>query len=378
MSLSEAEAWAERCRGENGTSFSHASVDKVEVVEGDQPKLASSRAYSVALAPHLIYSRANLISTVISARIHNQLEFQAVGSWFVLDSTGHGTSLVKVPGGREDVFADTTLDLKSKRSLMKFLRFVADYEEKREIWEDEKDTPFPMFLKSKFGLPQASLAPILALTMSENAPSQTSTELALSRIAQHARSIGTFGPGFGAVLPKWGGLAEIAQVACRACAVGGGVYVLGKRTVSLARQEGDYPIVLELDGGDKVTSKWIASSSVKSMGLQIDSPSDAGFQKVSKNISVVSSSPTKLFPPTSEGGVTPAGAVVVIPAPNDEEPPVYTFAHTSEAGECPAGQSELQRFPSTLLSAHAMMIKQNEYTYLHWPNSIDDTQSLTT
>ena len=37
-----------------------------------------------------------------------------------------------------------------------------------------------------------------------------------------------FDPGFGSVISKWSGLVEIAQVACRAGAVGGGVYVLNK------------------------------------------------------------------------------------------------------------------------------------------------------
>lgn len=311
-----------------------ATVDE----ESEHAKLASSRAYSLALAPHLVYSRSNLISTVVSARIHSQLEFQAVGSWFVLD--GEAGSLIKVPGGREDVFADTTLDLKSKRSLMKFLRFVADYEEKGDVWEDEKDTPFPDFLQRKFGLPLASLGPILALTMSTSSPAETPTELALSRIARHARSIGAFGPGFGAVLPKWGGLAEIAQVACRACAVGGGVYVLGKKVENVAHQEGEHPISLQLEGEDKVTTKWLVSSDRSSLGVEARAPDPNAITTLCKSISIVSAPLAKLFPPTSEGGVTPAGAVVVLPSSRANEPPVHIFAHTSEASECPTGQCE--------------------------------------
>lgn len=285
---------------------------------------------------------------------------------------------MKVPGGREDVFGDTTLNLKSKRSLMKFLRFVADYEGKREIWEDERDTPFPTFLEHKFGLPHSSLGPILALTMSEHPPSITSTEYALFRIARHARSIGTFGPGFGAVLPKWGGLAELSQVACRACAVGGGVYVLGKTvSANTAHASDDTPIALELDGGENIKTRWLVGSKSSHMGREVQQPVDNNSRPTSESISIVSSSLAELFPPTSEGGVTPAGATVVLPAASDDEPPVYTFAHTAEAGECPSGQCE-SAFPPFASSAIAMMIKLYEYTYLHWPKSIDDKQSLTT
>lgn len=214
------------------------------------------------------------------------------------------------------------------------------------MWQDEKSTPFPEFLQSRFGLPPAALGPILALTMSGNTPSETPTEAALSSIARHARSIGTFGPGFAAVLPKWGGLAEITQVACRACAVGGGVYVLGKKIKSLTPQQGDLPLNLELDEGEKITSTWLATSAHASHS---DDSAASSSATISKSISIVSSSMPQLFPPTSEGGVTPAGAVVVVPGTGDSEPPVHILAHTTEAGECPSGQCECK--PSCFLFA---------------------------
>lgn len=247
---------------------------------------------------------------------------------------------MKVPGGREDVFADTVLDLKSKRLLMKFLRFAAEYEEKTDVWEDDKETPFTAFLERKFGLPAASLEPVMSLTMSEKPPSETTTELALARIARHARSIGTFGPGFGAVIPKWGGLGEVAQVACRGCAVWGGVYVLSKNINSKSHREGEYPISLELSGAERATTKSLVSSKPPSSDRSSRELSEGSDSKASKSVSVVSSALSTLFPRTSEGGAIPAGAVVATPASSDAEPPVYIFAHSSDAGECPTGQCE--------------------------------------
>lgn len=344
MSLSEAEAWASRLFEDDATAtFSNALAIKKDA--DSDIKLASSRAYSIALAPHLIYAKSSLVSALVSSQCHNQLDFQAVGSWFLLDqaSEPHNSqnSPVRVPSSREDVFQDTTLGLKAKRSLMKFLRFVTSYEEQTETWHDSKEQPFPDFLEQKFGLPPSSHGSILALVMSGSSPASTTTEHALPRVSRHLRSIGIFGPGFGAVLPKWGGLAEIAQVACRAGAVGGGVYVLNKSISKVWSQPSNDTISLELDNGEKVTTSWLCGSTrdiakMTATNFNNQAPTDVR----SRSISVISSSLPSLLPPTSEGGVTPAGAVVVLPATNDNEPPVSIFVHTSDAGECPMNQSK--------------------------------------
>ena len=358
--------------------FSNASAVKRDT-DGER-KLASSRAYSVALAPHLIYAKSNLVPSLVSSRCHNQLEFQAVGSWFVsnqkFEAAASQGSLIRVPSSREDVFQDTALGLKAKRSLMKFLRFVAAYEDQPETWHDSKEQPFPAFLEQTFGLPSASHGPILALILSAKPPASTSTGDALPRIARHLRSIGVFGPGFGAVLPKWGGLAEIAQVACRAGAVGGGVYVLNK-TIRKVASDGNVTS-LELDDGEKITTSWLCGSATDlKKAAAIDEDDEVSYNVTSKSISVISSPLATLFPTTTEGGVTPVGAVVVKPADNDDEPPVNILVHTSDAGECPMNQSKSSRTssaPPCLCSDDPNRIQ----TYLHCLNCIDDKQSLTT
>lgn len=259
-----------------------------------------------------------------------------------------------MPSSREDVFQDKSLDLKAKRSLMKFLRFVSTYEEQTEVWQNRTAKPFGVFLEQNFGLPDASHEPILALTMSQEPWTGLNTGRALPKIARHLRSIGMFGPGFGAVLPKWGGLAEIAQVACRACAVGGGVYVLNKGIKSAERR--DDRNYLELSGGEKVSSKWL----VEGANITTQAPDGANTTVMTRGVFIISSSLSSLFPPTSEGGVTPAGAVVVVPPTADDKPPVHIFAHTSEAGECPMGQCEYILHRS-FLHIRAMMITHNEY-----------------
>jgi len=275
---------------------------------------------------------------MVSSRTHDQLEFQAVGSWFIVDaSQTSDRQLVKVPNGREDVFQDTSLGLKAKRSLMKFLRFVSTYQQ-QDDWDDTRHLSFPLVLKTVFGLPEYSHQPLLALALAPTPDVATSTETAVSRIARHARSMGIFGPGFSAVLPKWGGLAEISQVACRACAVGGGVYVLNKGVDRLVKVAED-SLSLELSDGESITTEWLIGS-----GSDLPSRGEAcaeatTMSSLTRSISIVSSPLTSLFPRTSEGGVLPAGAVIHITT-GSNIPPVYILVHSSESGECPSQQCE--------------------------------------
>lgn len=259
-----------------------------------------------------------------------------------------------MPSGREDVFQDKSMNLKATRSLMKFLRFVGTYEEQPENWEQNAQTSFPEFLEEKFGLPLVSHAPILALTMSNAAPASTTVGFALPRIARHLRSIGMFGAGFGAVLPKWGGLAEIAQVACRACAVGGGVYVLNKKVQSHTQNDDSGRFSLSLDESEKITTTWLIDAKASLARTEPTlSPARTNADVCSRSISAVSSPLLPLFPQTAEGGATPAGAVVVIPSSDESQPPVYILAHSSDAGECPTGQCESQQ-------AHSQHFLSNE------------------
>jgi RAB protein geranylgeranyltransferase component A len=357
LSLSEAEAWADKHSATESqaqsATFTHATVEK-ESAGKDGVKLSQPRAYSLALAPHIIHAQSNLLAVLVSSRLHNQLDFQAVGSWFILETLAEAVAkLSRVPSSREDVFRDTSFDLRAKRSVMKFLRFVQTYEEQQEVWDDDAEKPFPDFLQQKFGLPPSSHGALLALTLGSEPPQQITTAAALPRIARHFRSIGVFGPGFGAVLPKWGGLAEIAQVACRAGAVGGGVYVLKKSIRSTSTTE-DGKVDLVLSDDEKISASWL-------IGCSDDFPS--GFSQavtsgLTRSVSIVSLALAELFPPTSEGGVTPAGAVVAIPSSVSDEPPVHIIAHSHESGECPSSQSKSTILPP-VPSLSMMIIRKN-------------------
>jgi RAB protein geranylgeranyltransferase component A len=259
-----------------------------------------------------------------------------------------------VPNGREDVFQNHDLDFKAKRALMKFLRFISEYEDQVEVWEEHRQQPFSAFLSEQFKVPASLQGPLMALTLSPTGTDHTTTEYALPRIARHLRSIGVFGAGFGAVIPKWGGLSEISQVSCRACAVGGGVYVLGKGTAppaDSAPETAENGTKLRLKDGEVVTAKWVIG------GNSSSAPEDT----FCRSITILSSSLSHLFPPIAEEAPAPAAAVIVFPSGSltldsqvEELPPVHVFVHSSDTGECPSGQCKFTfpSYPAVMMNKH--------------------------
>ncbi|KAI5283407.1 Rab proteins geranylgeranyltransferase component A, partial [Ascosphaera acerosa] len=148
LTLNEVAAWVARVNEGNGSCpFEDASVTDYTVaakaggVDGDEgdggrPQLGFPRAYTLSLAPQLLYARARMLSTLVDSKIFRQLDFLAAGSWWICrpargESSGAGEAsaqstagptLTRVPNGREDVFADDAIPMKSKRALIKFLR----------------------------------------------------------------------------------------------------------------------------------------------------------------------------------------------------------------------------------------------------------------
>jgi Rab proteins geranylgeranyltransferase component A len=348
--------------------FSNASIWKSDDHSPTNPgaeKLSFSRAYTLSLSPQIIYSRSKLLTQLVSSKVYRHLEFQAVGSWWIyhaehLSGEPAGSLLAaelkRIPNGREDVTFDRSIDLRAKRKLMKFLNFVVDYNNQSEIWEEYADSPLEEFLSARFQIPERLQTVALALTLSLDLPSKTIVRYSLPRIARHLSSIGVFGPGFGAVIPKWGGSSEIAQVACRAGAVGGAVYILG---TGVARKEAvtSSGIEVELTNKEIVRTKFLVQPSKPFPESQTSAASI-----VSKMIAVISSDLASLFVSVVEGGPTPAVSVVVFPSDSllvNAEPqpyPVYIMAHSSDTGECPIGQCKFTRSPLTHVLEHCVMI----------------------
>jgi len=364
--LQEAEAWCEGSSTNHDspqTIFENASLIATGGSEQGGIGLGPSRAYSLALAPQIIYTQSALIPLLVSSGVHEQLEFLAIGSWWVYDPAPAASSdeqpqlgrLTRVPSSREDIFSDDQINIRHKRALVKFLRFIADYqsEENAPTWQPHASIPFTEFLATQFKVPQSLHPALLALTMSREPPSKVTTTVALAAIYRHLTSMNIFGPGFAAILPKWGGLSEISQVGCRAMAVGGGVYILnqGFQTIQETQNqpgeqsEGEKWKVA-IDDENVVSTRFVVSSksepTASTRKQSQPQPDDLPAGIVAHSVSVISSALTSLFPSVAEGAPIPAGAVIAFPsgslkAANDF--PVYLIVHSSDTGECPSGQS---------------------------------------
>ncbi|KAH8677170.1 GDP dissociation inhibitor [Ilyonectria robusta] len=339
LSLPEADEWAERHRADSREDalFSGAEVKQ----QADE--LASRRAYTLALAPQLIHSRSKLVSQLVDSKAFRHIEFLAVGSFFIYQppSDSSAPSLSRIPSTREDVFSNTAIPVRSKRSLMKFLKFVLDFdsEPQTDMWHPHADEPLDSFLASTFKLDTALQSYIITLTLSHNG--KISVKDGLTTIHRHLTSMGAFGPGFAAVYPKWGGLSEVAQVGCRAAAVGGAVYMLGTgiKDVRKAPSQDDQTeakLELELTNDMVVKTKRLIQGS--------EQPTTEG-SRISRLTAITKSDFSSLFELLAEGAPVPAVAVVAFPvgsvSSEDGKPseyPVYAMVHSSDTGECPSGQ----------------------------------------
>ena len=359
---------------------------------GRSSRLAASRAYTLSLSPHFLYTRSELISVLISSKVYRQLEFMAVGSWWVystgsLDEQKHDGGAMRifhrVPGNREDIFSDSQISMKSKRTLIRFLRHISkDEEEQDGLAPEDLSGPFTGYLSANFGVPSELHSPLLSLALSQSSQQDTPASFAIPRVKRHLASMGAMGPGFAGVLSKYGGGSEILQVACRASAVGGAVYALDTAIESLtdaAKDEpngaSDHPIELRLSTGETVRSHLVIGSP---WDLPIDDQPDC--VKVARSITVASSSFDFLFPVTVEGAPVPASAVLMFSGDtldSPSSPPVYLRVHSSDTGDCPRQQSKCSRFPFASNEPHPppipltrMMIIFNLSTL---PDIVDET-----
>jgi Rab proteins geranylgeranyltransferase component A len=349
FSLREAEEWAKKVNdSDTSAEFQNAQIHHPTDGPNGAPSkiLEQSRKYTLSLSPQLIYAQSKLLTALVSSRVHTQLEFQAVGSWWVHKDK----KLHRIPSGREDVFADDTLSRRDKIALMKFLRTVVNEEETKEPEETaevpQKEANRPLAsLMDEYKISESLNQALLALSLSPFSSQSTRSSYALPRIKRHMTSIGAFGPGFGAVLPKYGGNAEIAQVGCRAGAVGGGVYVLGAGIVGQEPADNPDHVRISLSNDEKVTTSYVVGSMSDLSNIDWTEGDDVKpNQKLARSmhhISIISSPLKQLLPQTSENGPVPAGAIVLVDdKDHPSTSPVYLQVHSEDMGECPSGQCE--------------------------------------
>ena len=152
-----------------------------------------------------------------------------------------------VPQNKETIFQDRSISLVEKRRLMRFLVFASGEFEHCPELQGKEDTPFDHFLRESFSLSE-EMSQVIAFSLAfcnfsggETRSSlcylysQTileSTLTALHRVRSCLRSAGRYGSS-PFLVGYYGGSGEIIQGFCRAAAVNGGVYILGRKISNL-------------------------------------------------------------------------------------------------------------------------------------------------
>ncbi|KAM6495747.1 FAD/NAD-P-binding domain containing protein [Amanita muscaria] len=224
LSLDELAQWAH-----DAASTDSLQSRYTHITHSMHSDLSQSRYYSISLCPSVIPSMGPIISSLVSSGVSKYGSFRLVDTVAIYDAAS-GT-VKSVPGSKEDVFKSKEISLIDKRRIMRFLTFaISDFEDKQEL-EGKQETPFLDFLKSVFAInDNVSLAIAYALAYCTSPTEKTLP--ALNRLRHYLRSAGRYGPS-PFLVGHYGGTGEIAQGFCRAAAVSGAIYILGRRIQSI-------------------------------------------------------------------------------------------------------------------------------------------------
>lgn len=179
-----------------------------------------SKDFGIDLTPKILFAKSDLLSLLIKSRVYKYLEFLPLSSFHVFEND----NFEKMSNSKQDIFTNQELSLITKRSLMKFIKFVLDYENQINIWIDYKKKPIELFLIEKFKLEKPQIFELIfaiGLCTTLDIP----TPEALARIKRYLVSFDVYG-NFPVMYSKYGGAGEISQGFCRSAAVAGTTYKL--------------------------------------------------------------------------------------------------------------------------------------------------------
>jgi RAB protein geranylgeranyltransferase component A len=216
LSLDELVQWVDHLKEDNH-SVTHY---------GEAPPHA--RQYSVSLAPSVIPSIGPFISSLIASGVSRYGSFKLLGRVVIYDSG----ILKDVPQSKDDIFQSKAMSLLEKRRVTRFLMFAAgEFENSKEL-HGQEDLPLLDFLQRIFLLSEATARTITYALGYCSFISEMALP-ALHRIRAYLKASGRYGPS-SFLVGYYGGSGEIAQGFCRAAAVRGGVYILGRSVTRIS------------------------------------------------------------------------------------------------------------------------------------------------
>lgn len=211
----------------------------------------ASRDFGIDLSPKILFAKSDLLSILIKSRVYQYLEFQSLSNFHTYEND----SFEKLTNSKQEIFTDQKLPLMTKRNLMRFIKFVFDWENHPDIWKPYQDKPLDQFLTEKFKLERAQISELvfsIGLCYNHNAKMPA----VFQRIRRYLSSFDVYGP-FPVLYSKYGGAGEVSQGFCRSAAVGGATYKLNE---SLRSYNPSTQVATFSDGSNvTVTEKVIVS-----------------------------------------------------------------------------------------------------------------------
>jgi RAB protein geranylgeranyltransferase component A len=185
--------------------------------------LSKSRHFLLELIPMVLFCKGPMVDIISNSGVGPALEFQLVKALFCLDNN----SVFKVPGGKEDVFANDSISLIDKRRIMKFFTYALEFNPEIEIRSSLESISFLDYLRQQ-KIPEPLGKIILSSIVFEtdlNRYQKMNAFEGIKETQKHLQSIGVYGPG-ALLTALYGTGSELCQAFSRYCAVYGGIYIL--------------------------------------------------------------------------------------------------------------------------------------------------------
>ncbi|PVH14875.1 uncharacterized protein CXQ87_005151 [Candidozyma duobushaemuli] len=232
LTIDQLKKW---CVEVNQGKVRHFSDAQIYIPGGKRTNEFNSKDYGIDLTPRIVFSQSDLLALLIKSRVYKYLEFQSLSNFHVFENDNFKSNISNTT--KEHIFTDQSLSLTTKRSLMKFLKFVLQDNndpEKKKILVDNSHVKIEDFLANSFGLksPQSDEL-IYSIGLANR--SGTRTPEAVARIKRFLVSFDVYG-NFPVMVSKYGGPGEISQGFCRSAAVAGTTYKLDTTLVDFDPQ----------------------------------------------------------------------------------------------------------------------------------------------
>ena len=225
MTIEQLKKW---CHEVNQGKIPHFQDAQIYIPGGGSR--ISSKDYGIDLTPRLMFAQSDLLALLVQLRVYRYLEFQSLSNFHVFENDNFNKNVSNT--SKEDIFTDQSLSLKTKRQLMKLLKFIladSQDESKQSVLAENAATPIAEFLEKNFHLETPQINELIYL-IGLCPLSQTTAPDALARIRRFLTSFDVYG-NFPVMMLKYGGPVEISQGFCRSAAVAGTTYKLNTNLV---------------------------------------------------------------------------------------------------------------------------------------------------